>query len=112
MPAPTVLSAFMSISPLEPVLVFSSTADAELFQSRCRQGRILNNAPGRWVYLPMPAGLLRVRTARGGDVAFEFDSHRHAVAWNLSMGEVGKIFTSTKERPFVDQAVYLGRTWK
>ncbi|KAF2488416.1 hypothetical protein BU16DRAFT_532211 [Lophium mytilinum] len=112
MPAPTVLSAFMSLTPTEPVLVFASNTDAETFQSRCRQGRILSAQSGRWVYLPLPAGLQRVRTARGGDVAFEFDSNRNAAAWNLSIGEVGKIYASSKEKPRFDQGVYLGRVWK
>ncbi|KAF2812173.1 uncharacterized protein BDZ99DRAFT_383847 [Mytilinidion resinicola] len=112
MPAPTPLSAFMSLAPIEPVLVFGSSTDAESFQSRCRQGRIVAAQSGRWVYLPLPAGLQRVRTARGGDVAFEFDSHRNAAAWNLSIGEIGKIYASTKEKPRFDTSVYLGKVWK
>lgn len=112
MPPPTVVSSFISIQPLEPVLVFATTGDAEYFQSHCRQGRILSEQSPRWVFLPMPQGLIRVRTAHGGDVAFDFASHREAVAFNRSIKEVGKIFANTPDRPQRDQIVYLGKIWR
>ncbi|OCK75674.1 hypothetical protein K432DRAFT_397077 [Lepidopterella palustris CBS 459.81] len=112
MAPPTIITSFISIQPLEPVLVFASAADAEYFQSHCRQGRILPTESQRWVYLPLPAGLIRVRTARQGDIAYDFDSHRNAVAFNKSIKEVGRIFQSTKEKPEWDRNVYLGKTLK
>ncbi|KAF2264930.1 hypothetical protein CC78DRAFT_579887 [Lojkania enalia] len=105
---PQVLTSFISLQPLEPVLVFSTPDDAIRFQERCRQGRILPDQRSRWVFLPMPDGLLRVRTARGGDVAYDFDSHRHAAEFNASIKGCGKIFSNTIDKPTFDRTVYLG----
>jgi len=114
MAPPTIVSAFLSARPLEPVLVFETSDDAAHFQSRLKQGRILyTERPGsRWVYLPMPDGLMRVRTAAMGDIAFEFDSRGHASAFNESIKGLGKIFPSTKDRPIWDRTVYLGQPLK
>ncbi|KAF2788116.1 hypothetical protein K505DRAFT_366759 [Melanomma pulvis-pyrius CBS 109.77] len=111
MPPPTIISSFLSVKPLEPVLVFTSADDAAYFQSHCKQGRIFPDH-ARWVYLPMPEGLKRVRTAMFGDVAFEFDSHRHAEAFNKSIKDVGKTFPNTVEKPDMDRNVYLGKRLK
>jgi hypothetical protein len=109
MSPPTIISAFMSLQPLEPVLVFSSDADAALFQSRCKQGRILPSSRQSWVYLPIPAGLLRVRTARQGDVAFDFESEKCAREFNSGIKSLGTIYASPKGDHGWERVVYLGR---
>ncbi len=109
MAPPSIVSAFMSISPLEPVLVFPSDIDAALFQSRCKQGRILPNSRQSWVYLPMPEGLLRVRTARRGDVAFDFDNERNASEFNKSIKSLGVIYASPRGDYGWEKVVYLGK---
>ncbi|KAF2738800.1 hypothetical protein EJ04DRAFT_485744 [Polyplosphaeria fusca] len=109
MPAPVIMSSFMSIKPLEPVLVFASAEDAASFQSSYRQGRIMPNHPISWVFLPMPEGLLRLRTAKNGDIAYDFDTYRHAVDFNDSIGRLGKTFQPTREKPDWDHIVYLGK---
>jgi hypothetical protein len=109
MSPPTILSAFLSVQPLEPVLVFPNPEEAAIFQSRCKQGRILTSARQSWVYLPMPEGLLRVRTARKGDVAFDFDSARHAEEFNASIRYMGKTFASPKGDHGWEKVVYLGK---
>jgi hypothetical protein len=109
MSPPTLLSAFLSITPLEPVLVFQTPDDAETFQTRCRQGRILPSSRPNWVYLPMPPGLLRVRTARKGDVAFDFTTERNAKAFNDSVRGLGRIFGNGKGESGWEKVVYLGR---
>jgi hypothetical protein len=106
---PSIISAFISLQPLEPVLVFSSPEDAALFQSRCKQGRILPNSRQSWVYLPMPEGLLRVRTAKMGDVAFDFDHERNAKEFNSSIKSLGRIFGSPKGSNGWEKVVYLGK---
>ncbi|KAF2201804.1 hypothetical protein GQ43DRAFT_19451 [Delitschia confertaspora ATCC 74209] len=111
MPPPVIISSFISLQPLEPVLVFATADEAAYFQSRCRQGRILPGQNQRWVYLPLPDGLLRVRTARNGDVAYDFERHAQAVAFNRSLKELGKIYPSTREEPEWDRTVYLGKQW-
>ncbi|KAH8702798.1 hypothetical protein GQ44DRAFT_764337 [Phaeosphaeriaceae sp. PMI808] len=88
---PTIMSAYVSISPLEPVVVFSSIEEAVRFQSYCKQGRILPNARQTCVYLPMPHGLLRVRTAKDGDTAFDFDTNKNAMDFNGSILNLGRI---------------------
>lgn len=99
----------MSIQPLEPVLVFTSDTDAALFQSRCKQGRILPTSRQYWVYLPMPEGLLRVRTARRGDVAFDFDSEKNASNFNKEIKGLGTIFASPRGHQDFEKVVYLGK---
>jgi hypothetical protein len=109
MSPPSIVSAFLSVQPLEPVLVFSSAEDAAMFQGRCKQGRILPTSRQSWVYLPMPAGLLRVRTARMGDVAFDFDSEKSAKDFNASIKYLGKTFANPKGDRGWEKVVYLGR---
>ncbi|KAF2685998.1 hypothetical protein K458DRAFT_416360 [Lentithecium fluviatile CBS 122367] len=109
MPPPTIVTSFLSVVPNEPVLVFSTNEDAARFQSHCRQGRILPDQRHKWVFLPMPSGLLRVRTARGGDVAYDFDSHYHACKFNDSISGLGRIYQNTREKPIFDRSVYLGK---
>lgn len=62
-----------------------------------------------WVYLPMPDGLLRVRTARQGDVAFDFGSEKHANEFNASIKSLGRIYASPKGDYGWEKVVYLGR---
>jgi hypothetical protein len=57
----------------------------------------------------MPKGLLRVRTARNGDVAFEFENRQQAKEFNASIGELGTIYAATKMKPNFDANVYLGK---
>lgn len=109
MPPPAIVSAFLSVTPLEPVLVFSTSEDAALFQTRCKQGRILPSARQNWVYLPMPEGLLRVRTARMGDVAFDFDNEKSAKEFNGSLKSLGRIYASSRDNRWRDRVVYLGK---
>ncbi|KAL5116412.1 hypothetical protein ACEQ8H_005648 [Pleosporales sp. CAS-2024a] len=109
MSPPSILSAFLSVQPLEPILIFSSPDDAALFQSRCKQGRILPSSRQSCVYLPMPEGLLRVRTARMGDVAFDFDTEKNARAFNASIRHLGKMFANAKGDRGWEKVVYLGK---
>ncbi|KAH3972745.1 hypothetical protein HBH70_144270 [Parastagonospora nodorum] len=109
MSPPSILSAFLSVSPLEPVLVFSSPEDAAMFQSRCKQARIMPSARQSWVYLPMPDGLVRVRTARMGDVAFDFDSEKSAKEFNASIKHLGRVFENRKGDRGWEKVVYLGK---
>jgi hypothetical protein len=111
MAPPTILSAFLSVTPLEPVLVFSSPEDASTFQSRCKQGRILHESAPNWVYLPLPPGLLRVRTARRGDVAFDFESERAARDFDKSIKGLGRIYENRNQRGERgwEKVVYLGK---
>jgi hypothetical protein len=99
----------MSVKPLEPVLVFSSDAEARAFQSNFRQGRIMSNHRSSWVFLPMPDGLVRLRTSRNGDIAYDFESHRQARAFDDSIGGQGRIYPSTRDKPVWDRTVYVGR---
>lgn len=111
-PLPTmkdrVESAFLSFVPLEPVLVFSSDVDSQAFRNLCSGGRIYHEHP-KWVFMPMPQGLLRVRTAQRGDIAVEFESARAAQAWNDAIKNVGTIERSSSRRPDWDRTVYLGK---
>jgi len=113
MPPPAIISSFLSVVPPEPVLVFISADEAARFQSQCTQGRIYHgNQNPRWVYLPMPKGLQRVRTATFGDIAFEFDSDGHADAFNKSIKSLGKVYQNTRDNPNFEKTVYLGRKLK
>ncbi|KAH7351433.1 hypothetical protein BKA66DRAFT_278279 [Pyrenochaeta sp. MPI-SDFR-AT-0127] len=107
--APQIVSAFISLQPLEPVLVFPNETDAAMFQSRCKQGRILPTARPNWVYLPLPEGLLRVRTARKGDVAFDFDTEKNATEFNKGIKSLGTIYASPKGDHGWEKVVYLGK---
>jgi hypothetical protein len=109
MAPPAVIASFLSVQPLEPVLVFNSAEDAANFQTHyCKQGRIFPDQRTR-VYLPMPEGLLRVRTARNGDTGYDFDTARHASAFNDSIMALGRVFQSTTSNPGWDRSVYLGK---
>lgn len=109
MPPPSIVTSFLSVKPLEPVLVFNTNEDAAYFQSHCRQGRILADQRLRWVFLPMPEGLLRVRTAHNGDVSYDFSTHHHAREFNESISNLGRIYQNTHDKPIRDRSVYLGR---
>ncbi|KAF2824932.1 hypothetical protein CC86DRAFT_446983 [Ophiobolus disseminans] len=109
MSPPSILSAFLSVTPLEPVLVFPSSEDAALFQSRCKQGRIISSERPNWVYLPLPPGLLRVRTAREGDVAFDFESERAAGDFDRSIKGLGRVYENPRGERGWEKCVYLGR---
>lgn len=109
MSPPAILSAFLSVRPHEPVLIFSTDTDAALFQSRCKQGRILPASRQSWVYLPLPDGLLRVRTARQGNVAFDFESDKAAKEFNSSIKSLGLIYANPKGDHGWEKIVYLGR---
>lgn len=111
MAPPHPLSAFLSVRPHEPVLVFASADDAYAFQTRyCRQGRIYP-APARqsWVYVPLPEGLLRVRTARKGDVAFDFESERAASEFNKSLAYTGRVYENPRGDRGWEKVVYVGK---
>jgi hypothetical protein len=111
-PLPTIQSAFLSVRPFEPVLVFKSSDEAIFFQDKVRQGRILSDQSSKWVFLPLPNGLLRVRTAKDGDIAFDFDSSVHAKAFNDSIKTLGRVFSKTKDMPTWDRTVYVGQSHK
>ena len=64
------------------------------------------------MFLPLPNGLLRVRTAKDGDIAFDFDSSVHAKAFNDSIKTLGRVFSKTKDMPTWDRTVYVGQSHK
>jgi hypothetical protein len=99
---PRPLTSFLSITPLEPVLVFSNEKEAQEFRAKCNTARILHahEHPNR-VYLPLPHGLDRVYTATGGDVGYEFHKHEDAKAFNISINEVGSIFNEKRNKVFL-----------
>ena len=100
-------TAFISIKPLEPVLVASDSAFARHLRDHVHGGRIYSSHP-TWVYVPMPEGLLRVRKAKGGDIAFEFEHSQQARAWNGNIDKQGKIFANDHDNPYRDRNVYVG----
>jgi hypothetical protein len=102
MSLPIPKTAFLSVSPLEPVLVFSSPHDAATFQLHYKQSRIIKSQNPCWVFLPLPQGLLRVRTAKGGDVAFDFESATQAATWDKEVGQIGRVFKGK------EKVVYVG----
>jgi hypothetical protein len=109
---PTIHTAFLSVKPLEPVMVFGSSDEAFWFQDKVRQGRILADQSQKWVFLPLPEGLLRVRTAKDGDIAFDFDIPAHAGLFNQSIKGLGKVFQRTADKPKWDCTVYIGKSLK
>jgi hypothetical protein len=100
-------TAFLSVKPHEPVLVTSKPEFARHLRDRVHGGRIYSSHP-TWVYVPMPEGLLRVRKAKGGDIAFEFEHSQQARAWNENINKQGRIFGNTHDRPNWDRTVYVG----
>lgn len=62
-----------------------------------------------WVYLPLPDGLVRVRTAKQGDVAFDFDSEKAAREFNESIRGLGTIYKSPVGDHGWERVVYLGK---
>jgi hypothetical protein len=109
MPPPPIVSSFLSVQPLEPVLVFRSSDEAAYFQSYCKQGRILPEQASKWVFLPMPTGLLRVRKAKDGDIAYDFDGHNNARKFNESIMGLGRMYANSNDNPTFDRSVYLGK---
>lgn len=108
MAPPKLLSAFISLTPTEPVLVFATSHDATHFITRCKTGVPSRTRPWQ-VYLPTPPGLKRVRTTRNGDVAFDFDSEKHATGFNERIRHLGTIYANPKEEVGWERTVYLGR---
>ncbi|KAL5454660.1 hypothetical protein PMIN07_007447 [Paraphaeosphaeria minitans] len=104
---PAIQTAFLSVKPFEPVMVFDSADEAFWFQDKVRQGRVLPDHSQKWVYLPLPEGILRVRTAKNGDVAFDFDSPAHADKFNQSIKKLGRVFQRTHDKPKWDCTVKL-----
>jgi len=107
MPPPRPVSSFLSVTPLEPVLVFESPSAARAFQSSIPVGRIYAMTPS-WVYLPLPQGLLRARPARLGDMSWEFEQPHQAANFHREIGYVGTVYSPSREKPHIDRNVYLG----
>jgi hypothetical protein len=105
-PPPEPRTAFLSLDPLEPVLRFKNDDDAKYYQDYFNSmGRIYPEQPD-CVYLPMPPGLVSVRTAKRGDVAFVFKTSHDAQAFNR-MCRVGRIYHSDIKIGYT-RTVYLG----
>ncbi|KAF2437166.1 hypothetical protein EJ08DRAFT_574340, partial [Tothia fuscella] len=86
-------TAFLSVTPLEPVLVFHTAKEAKAYQEYYNSmARIYPQQPDS-VYLPLPDGLVSCRTARRGDVAFVFSSTCEAAAFGRA-SRVGRIYRS------------------
>lgn len=100
-------SAFLSACPMEVVLVFSTPNDAWAFCNFSRAGRIGTHRP-TWVYLPLPRGLLRVRPASRGNVAFDFASSADASRFQAMILGLGTIYPSTAFHPHHSRTVYIG----
>lgn len=50
-----------------------------------------------------------MRTARRGDVAFDFDSEKHAGEFNKTIKSLGAIYASPKGDHGWEKVVYLGK---
>ncbi|KAF1996527.1 hypothetical protein P154DRAFT_623139 [Amniculicola lignicola CBS 123094] len=108
-PPPVIQTSFLSVRPHEPVLVFASPEEAARFQTfHCRQARTMHGQDKKWLFLPLPDGLLRVRTARHGDISYEFTSHQHAKDFNACINWQGRVY----EGSYKDSRVYVGREIK
>jgi hypothetical protein len=107
-PPPQPVTAFLSLDPLEPVLRFRTERDAKIYQDYYNSmGRIYPEQPD-CIYLPLPPGLVSVRTATRGDVAFVFKSVSEASAFNR-MCRVGRLYHSDLPgKGGYNRTVYLG----
>ena len=103
---PRPVTSFLSLTPLEPVLVFATAEDAEKFRKGCVAARRNSHEHPEWVYVPLPNGLLRVYTARLGDVGYDFRHAEEAKAFNAVIGEVGTIHDAMDKKHL--HRVYLG----
>jgi hypothetical protein len=100
--SPCPVSSFLSINPLEPVLVFPDVNEAWEFRHSCNVARILDaDQHPTWVYVPLPDGVVRVYTAKHGDVAYEFRSSNEAKAFNHAIKNVGTVFGDHSHRVYV-----------
>jgi len=98
----TLKIAYLSLISHEPVLVFSTNKDARNFRDKVSGGRISEDTP-TWVYMPMPRGLLMVRSSKYGEVAFDFRDAESAQEWNKEIASVGRNYAERKK------SVYLGK---
>ncbi len=89
--APSPKSAFLSIQPLEPVLVFDTPEHAKQLHSKCLYSRILHpTVHPRWVYVPLPAGLLNVFSEHD-KCGFAFTTLTDAEKFNNRVEDIGQI---------------------
>ncbi len=100
-------SAFLSVSPMEAVLVFATPNDAWTFCSLSRAGRVGTYRP-TWVYLPLPRGLLRVRPGSRGNVAFDFARTSDAMSFQAMILGLGTIYPSTAFHSRHSRTLYIG----
>jgi hypothetical protein len=99
--APLPVTSFLSITPLEPVLVFASEKDAHDFRANCNLARILHRRQPTWVYVPLPRDLERVYTAMRGDVCYEFHNHGAAKTFNTDIEDVGTIYNDRNTKVYL-----------
>jgi hypothetical protein len=101
-------TAFLSLEPLEPVLCFKNEKDAKYYQDYFNSMGRIYPEQADCVYLPMPPGLVSVRTARRGDVAFVFKTSSEAQAFDRTV-RVGRIYHSDLPMKMGrNRTVYLG----
>ncbi|KAF2084750.1 hypothetical protein K490DRAFT_48569 [Saccharata proteae CBS 121410] len=100
-------AAFLSVHPLEPVLVFSSSAEARSYTGFNPLGRIYPRHTD-WVFLPLPENLMRVQTTRKGDIAFVFKTKQQAESWHREIGSVGRHYAEQGAAELKLRTVYVG----
>ncbi|KAI0182394.1 hypothetical protein EV127DRAFT_517820 [Xylaria flabelliformis] len=76
-PAGNIDCAFISLHPLEVVLVASNAIYAEWLEKRTTHGRRSTSHP-LWVYMPLPRDLTLVRPGSKGDSVLEFSNAQSA----------------------------------
>jgi hypothetical protein len=95
--------AFLSVEPLEVVLVASDRLYAQFLSYRVTGGRLDRNSSSTRIWLPLPRDLKLVRKASKGNVVFEFKKQQSAKEFCKGLKGVGTILFNN---------VYIGRTNK
>jgi len=93
-------TGFLLMKPLEIVFQFDKEGDAKNFSASVKEAQ-LDNKINTWVRLSVPEGLVRVYTAKKGDIGFEFNNKDHAKKWAQHLVTLGKTLESRPERVYI-----------
>ncbi|OCK75632.1 hypothetical protein K432DRAFT_386058 [Lepidopterella palustris CBS 459.81] len=103
---------FLSLNPVQPVIVFPSASDASRFlaqyhsQNPSQKGAHIPLTHPHHVRLPLPNGLEYVRGAENGETTFVFKKKEEGEHWLKSLGGLGMMHVDGKKDH--ERAVFIG----
>jgi hypothetical protein len=103
-PAGFISTAFLSVKPLEVVLVADNHNYAKWLAYYVKDGRLDPAKDSHWVWVPLPRDLKLVRKGSEGNIVFEFDRKDSAATFLKNLGGKGFIKKGREDNVYVGAA--------